>query len=268
MESYGNEIRVQQGEDWNLDKELFASQLLKIPYIISSQRANPYFVITVASTKYEKNLRYVKSWWCSITDSQIPTFYFTQPVHCEVASEQELDALTPSTVNTLLSTETITWDEGEIVDGQRRKYLYYDTIDDDDTNRIYFYFDYSGSTPELVKNYECHVRMNFASKDTAEWGSQNYLYQITLVSGQTMRDRLQEIYEQYTPEQWPMITPSMSDDEIQETIEAQYKFVKANYPYELQPDIDIDSPLGYIDTPEVILQPTKLEVYNNLRKLI
>ena len=278
MESYGNEIRVQQGEDWNLDKLLSASNREYIPYIISDERTNPYFVITVASTKYEKNLRYVKSWWCSIKDSKIPTFSHTNPILCEVESEEALNALTPTAVNEIVSAELgVTWDEGELVNDKKTRYLYYDTIKDENdvvVDKIYFYFEYTydeGTSTwdyELIKGYECHVRMNFASKDTSEWGSQNYLYQISLVSGQTMRERLQEIYEQYTPENWPEITIGMTDEEIQETIEAQYKYVKVNYPNELQPDIDIDSPLGYIDTPETILQPTKLEVYNNLRKLI
>ena len=256
MESYGNEIRVQQGEDWNLDMLLSASNIEYIPYLVSSERVNPYFVITVASTKYEKNLRYVKSWWCSIKDSEIPTFYSTVPVYHEINDPTELENLTPA----------------DCGDSEDERYLYYYTVQDE-TGKIlekhYFYFDYSGDDPVLkVDEYECHIRMNFASKDTAEWGSQNYLYQITLVSGQLMADRLEEIRQHYNPENWPTITIGMTDEQIQETIEAQYKYVKANYPGELQPDIDIDSPLGYIDTPEVILQPTKLEVYNNLRKLI
>ena len=45
---------VQQGENWNLDKVLSASNREYIPYIVSSERPNPYFVVTVASTKYEK----------------------------------------------------------------------------------------------------------------------------------------------------------------------------------------------------------------------
>ena len=80
MEMYGNEIKVQQGEDFNLDILLSASQTEYIPFIISSQRNNPFFVITVASTKYEKNLRYVKSWWNDISsDSTIPRFFQTVP---------------------------------------------------------------------------------------------------------------------------------------------------------------------------------------------
>ena len=58
---YGHEREVQQGEDWNLDILLSQSSKEYIPFLISSERRNPYFAITVASTKYEKNYRYVKT---------------------------------------------------------------------------------------------------------------------------------------------------------------------------------------------------------------
>ena len=56
MESFGMNRKVQQGETWNLDLRLSQSQSRYIPYIIG-KRDNPYFVITVASTKFEKKNR-------------------------------------------------------------------------------------------------------------------------------------------------------------------------------------------------------------------
>ena len=53
-----------------------------------------------------------------------------------------------------------------------------------------------------------------------------------------------------------------------DNVEEQYYYVKANWPDALQPDIDVDSPLGSIEFTEPILRPTKLEVFNNIRKLI
>ena len=279
MESYGNEIKVQQGEAWTLDQLLSASNREYIPFIVSSKRTHPYFVITVASTKYEKNYRYVKSWWCSIEKSHIPTFYHTQPV----AYGDLEEGINPADLPTAPGPDS-TRD-----DSKQTRYLYYYTVGDDytpqyvlDTPEVnwhkpyyYFYFEYDeqGNCIGRVDGYDCHVRMSFLSKDTSEWGSQNYLYQITLVSGQTMAEKLDEIYTYYvaigeTPEGWPTIEPGMTPKQIAETRQAQYKYVKVNYPDVLQPDIDIDSPLGYIEMPETILQPTKLEVFNNLRRLI
>ena len=81
METFGNEIKVQQGEDFNIDILLSSNQVEYVPYIISNERKNPFFVVTVASTKYEKNLRYVCSWWNDILSgpNPIPTFYQTTP---------------------------------------------------------------------------------------------------------------------------------------------------------------------------------------------
>lgn len=246
MESFGHERRVRQGEDWNLDITLSASNREYIPFIVSSQRNNPFFVVTIASTKYEKNFRYVRSWWNSVDNLNIPTFYQTTPRYYGELSELPTD---PSAI------------EGESAE---TRYLYQYTLASDAIDitvghkpYYYFYFDYSGETPVRIDNYSCRLRFNFPSSVTAEWTGQNYLYQITLVSGQLMQDRLNEIYDFYKPVDWP-----------KDNIEAQYKYVKIQYPKELQPDIDIDSPLGYIEIPEPILQPTKLEVFNNLRTLI
>lgn len=268
MEMYGNEIKVQQGEDWNLDILLSANQVEYIPYIISSARANPFFVVTIASTKYEKNLRYVKSWWNDITKSNdalgqpiIPTFYQTVPQY--VGELNSTDVLPTLPVNETYATRALYQytlaDEEEDIELGHKPYHYY-------------YFKYKAEVDEeenvtmvpdgRVDGYECRIRFNFSSKETANWGSQDYLYQITLVSGRLMDEVLESIaLDHDMPYDWP------------EGIEAQYKYVKVQWPNELQPDIDPPSPgvkrqLGYIEAPEVIVAPTRLQVFNNLRRLI
>lgn len=253
---YGNEIRVQQGEDFNLDILLSASQIEYIPFIVSSERANPFFVITVASTKYEKNLRYVKSWWNDIdSDNNTPRFFQTVPYNYgEIEDETKLPTLPPKLSGTT-STETPT---------TRLLYQYTiatEEIDEDVGHRPYHYFyfkydDEGGAT--RVDGYECHIRFNFSTSETSAWGSQNYEYQITLVSGELIEDVLEGI----------AITHGMPNDWPEDDIDAQYKYVKTMWPNELQEDIDASSPLGRIDAPEVILPPTKLQVFNNLRKII
>ena len=250
MENFGNEQEVQRGENWNYDKVLSASNREYIPYIISSERANPFFVLTVASTKYEKNLRYVKSWWNAVEDLNIPTFYQTTPLYYgELNSESDIP-VRPDAVG----------------DSAEQRYLYQYTLASEEIDSNvghkpyhYFYYKYDKlmGTSELVLGYQCLITFNFLSEETAEWTGQNYLYQITLVSGQLMQDRLNEIYlEKGKPADWP------------DTIEEQYKYVKVEWPNELQPDIDVDSPLGYIEVPEPILPPSRLTVKNNLRILI
>lgn len=261
MESFGNERQVQQGEDWNLDLLLSASSEEYIPYIISNQRKNPYFVVTIASTKYEKNARYVKSFWNSVDNPSgntpaIPRFYQTVPEFYGYIDS--IDELPTAPVN---NGTNATYEE--YLDNSHRLLYQYclnsDEIDEEVGHKpyYYFYFEYNNGVATRIDYYDCTLRFNFPSSVTAEWGGQNYMYQITLVSGDTMASKLNAIYIlKGKPEDWPSTT------------EAQYNYVKVRWPEEFQPDIDADSPLGTIETPEPILVPTKLEVFNNLRKLI
>lgn len=275
MESFGNEEIVQQGEDWNLDKLLSASSREYIPFIVSNRLRNPYFVVTVASTKYEKNLRYVKSWWNSLEetytedhsrDMYLPTFYDTNPVeYGEVNLGEDGKPILPTEPNT---TDVNDPTYGETYATRR---LYHYTIKGETRPLQYtyetyhcFYFEYNSSGTLLgrVDDYQPIIKFNFRSTDTAEWNGQNYMYQITLVGGILMKTKLLQIYEDKgSPKDWP-------DFNDPDYVAKAYAYVKVTWPNELQPDIDADSPLGKIETPIPILRPTKLEVRNNLRTLI
>lgn len=285
MESFGNERSVQQGEDWNLDLLLSASDKEYIPFIISSERKNPYFAITVASTKFEKNLRYVKTWWNSV-DSQlkIPRFYSTAPIDCNELTYVDPDA------DELVMNELPTspgegiFEEFTIGDTSDTRYLYRYTRADEEIDYElghkpyhYFYFEYDeNNLVTRIDNYECNLVQNFLSRDTKEWKSQNYLYQITLVSGYLMYEVLNEIYKDklnagFNLEDYPKDIDKTWESTIntrQDLISARFKYIKTRWPSEFQSDIDEDSPLGYIEVPEPILRPTKLEVFNNLKTLI
>ena len=391
MESFGNERSVQQGEDWNLDLLLSASDREYIPFIISSKRQNPYFAVTVASTKFEKNLRYVKTWWNSVDNQlKIPRFYQTVPEYFgevnDIDSSKIMDlgeidggitgtistadnytasgdfyyklktadltypvdlasslytAMTETSIDskvykyTLKNDETdehdnkpiyyayVDYKQSTIItllkttnnynnirygflpnvpantntdatygDGPTTRLLYYYTLAGDEIDPelghkpyYYFYYDYEqqeidGELKWVLVNredsYECNLVQNFLSKDTREWRGQNYLYQITLVSGYLMSDVLNEIYSNklnagYNLDDYPKNedgTWESTIDTPQTLIEARYNYIKTRWPNEFQSDIDADSPLGYIEIPEPILRPTKLEVFNNLRTLL
>lgn len=390
MESFGNERSVQQGEDWNLDLLLSASDREYIPFIVSSERKNPYFAITVASTKFEKNLRYVKTWWNSVDNQlKIPRFYQTTPqyygeindidgskirdlgeirsftssvstggnvtvsdyvyktgsanisvVDSAGTTKTYNDSITNSYVYKYTSQDDVTDEYGnkpiyyrwfdyfnesasyegaasEKYGGLERlktafipqipstdmdnityndkpdtRLLYYYTLASDEIDPTlghkpyyYFYFDYQLEMIDGVEtyrligrefNYECNLIQNFLSKDTREWRSQNYLYQITLVSGYLMHTVLNEIYSDklnagFNLDDYPKNqdgTWESTIDTKQDLISARFKYIKTRWPNEFQSDIDEDSPLGYIEIPEPILRPTKLEVFNNLRTLI
>lgn len=277
MLMYGDELRVQQGEDFNFDRLLSASSTAYIPYIVSSKRLEggreAYFVITVASTKFEKNLRYVCSFWNQINPTgknlasqenvqgvNLPVFYQTVPHYMESINKGTLQQATPI--------------EEERVSKGEKSYLY--QWHDTDANEYkYYWFDWSSGSAKRVDEYECRVRFNFTSNVTKDWTGQNYMYQVTLVSGQPMKDRLKAIIASHggttkANEDYPRFKTDFEGKEIvdSDTLKKQYRYIKARWAYEFQTDVDETSPLGTIETPEVILQPTKLEVFNNLRKLI
>lgn len=279
MQMYKNEIQVQQGEDFNLDIIVSASNIEHIPFLVSSQRSNPHFVCTVASTKFEKNLRYVKSWWSPvvidlppvkgvnannqeilISGLKFPTFYSTIPVECgELASGTQLP----------IKPGEGAFKEFTINDTTETRYLYQYTKEGDDINYslghkpyYYFYFNYvDGQLAQYprIDEYDCKITFNFNTEITQKWSGQNYMYQITLVSGTEMETYLEQVHKYYSEQ---------IGDEWPKTQDEQYKYVKLMFPTALQNDIDIDSPLGRIEQPIPILRPTKLEVLNNLRILI
>lgn len=278
METFGNTIEIQQGENFNMDITLSSSNLEYIPFIVSSERLNPYFVITVASTKYEKNMRYVHSWWNNpITIDNLPTFFQTTPYYLKGSSYGRwIKAPTISDIQ-----------KANLDESNEHRYLYYYTLSSDSFDDAlghypyhYVYLDYStGVTTAIYDSYDCKVIQNFSSDITKLWGSQNYMYQITLVSGKTNKEVILEIYNQYGLEykDFPILKKedgslySADEDwgaEEDNYIKAAYKYIKKQWPNYLQSDIDEDSPLFYIDNPEVIVSPSKLIVNNNLRQMI
>lgn len=271
METFGNDIEIQQGEEFNMDVLVSASNVEYIPYLVSSERQNPYFVITIASTKYEKNMRYVDSWWNNIlTIEKLPTFIQTTPFYI---GERATAPQTVQDVNNNLETKDT-------------RYLYQYTLQSEEIDEElghkpyhYVYFDYTSGTTQARYDYECRIRQVFKTDITSKWGSQNYMYQITLVGGKTPKEVILNCYNEYglNHPDFPILRKDNGElynadeswgEEETTYIEAAYKYIKKQWPNYLQPDIDIDSELYFIDTPEVIIQPTKLTVNNNLRQII
>jgi|LGOV01.1.fsa_nt_gb hypothetical protein len=301
MFTYGNEREVQQGEEWNLDILVSQSEEEYIPFIVSSERENPMWAITVASTKFEKNERYVATWWLDLLQGDGPTY--------EADEQGDLQNTgLPRFYQTVPDTTTF----GEVADntpltrpaGDEPMAVLYqytkasDAIDETLGHKPYYYIYFPVDDPENpVHGYECRIRMQFKSTETAEWGSQNYSYQITLVDTIEMGDYVQDAYETYPDLNWkewvdtsdpdwvqPEQEPGESTDDynirvaeawrvfrnewIIENIVELYNFIKLRIPTWFQLDIDVDAPVGQIDIPQVILPPTKLRVNNNIRRLI
>lgn len=291
MLSFENQRQVQQGEEWNLDILLSQSSEEYIPFIVSSQRKNPMFAITVASTKYEKNYRYVATWWQDLSDNKLlPKFYQTVPEYIgEISSNSSISRPANSSMP-----DSIDPPMYALYQFTRSE----DAVDATLGHKPYYYVYFSEDEPNTPKyDYECRIRMQFRSETTSQWGSQNYQYQITLVDTISMADYINLAHETYPSLNWPFwpdrnstewIKPERLDTETSEEynnrvelswvefrnsqimvyVDELFKFIKTNIPDWFQADIDADAPVGYIDVPQVILAPTKLQVNNNLRTII
>ena len=288
MQTYENERVIQQGEDWNLDIKLSQSIGEYIPYIVSSEREHPHFVLTVASTKFEKNHRYVESWWQEIPETQ-PRFYETVPFYigefAENAEPTKFSDLVAKAIAEKLPTD-ISKDEAYY-----RLYQY--TVTGDPEFKYCYLTDKDAGTIKL--GYELYVRFNILSYlpgykgikgGTSQWNAQEYMYSITLVSGQIMSDTIAEAIDNYPNLNWRADLPKLKDypqgdegyeqfrsavaevlknDNIKEDV---FNFIKLHIPDFFQKDIDWNSNLGRIWSPIPILKPTKLKVDSNLRVLI
>lgn len=284
MQTYENERIIQQGEDWNLDIKLSQSIGEYIPYIVSSQREHPHFVLTVASTKFEKNHRYVESWWQEIPDDQ-PRFKQTIPFYVGEFTNH------PTSFDNLkvLAKE---YDDIDISSDGPRERLYQYTLKDNPNEFEYCYKDTDGV---LKLGYELYVRFNILSylpgykgikSGTSQWNAQEYMYSITLVSGQLMSDTIAEAIDNYAALNWRTDLPKRKDypsddtgyDQFRNAVaeilknenikEDVFNFIKLHIPNFFQKDIDWNSNLGRIWSPIPILKPTKLKVDSNLRVLI
>jgi hypothetical protein len=287
MQTYENERVIQQGEDWNLDIRLSQSIGEYIPYVISSEREHPHFVLTVASTKFEKNHRYVESWWQEIPDTQ-PRFYETVPFYVgEFAKNAE-----PTKFSDLVDKAKEEKLPTDISKDTAKYRLYQYTVTGDPEFKYCYLTDKDKGTIEL--GYELYVRFNILSHlpgykgikgGTSQWNAQEYMYAITLVSGQPLVETIADAVDNYPDLNWRSDLPRRADyikqnkeDKYVEDLhnfinkdtvkEDLFKFIKLHIPGYFQDDIDWTSSLGRIWSPIPILKPTKLRVDSNLRVLI
>lgn len=276
---FGNERTIHQGETWNLDIVLSQSNIEYVPFVVSSRRVNPMWAITVASTKFDKNERFVSTWWLDMLE--LPRFYQTVVSDLgEISYAQLISKPAADPAMYALYRYTISTEEYDVSLGHKPYH--------------YVYFDEEGVSHF---DYECHITMQFSSSETNLWEAQNYLYQITLVDTIPMGDIVNDAHETHPELKWidwvtiddpnwekPVKGELESNEDyesrlnlswvefrnnwINDNISVLFPFIKARIPNWFQADIDVNSPVGLIDNLQVILAPTKLQVTSNLRKIV
>jgi len=272
MKTYLNEREIQQGEDWNVDLLLSQGAEEYVPFIVGL-RENPMFVMTVASTKFEKNQRYVESWWNAYDG---PMFVNTNPLR---APNNGILVAIPDTPSDVVTAWNLTPGFFNVTDESCHLQNLYEYKLANDTEWRYLYVkrvEGRIDTFELVHGYECRLRFNIISsyntEGTAKWTGQNYMYQITLVSGELMENVICSIKQSHPNLEWRDDWPTSNvENWLNDNANIKkdvFNFIKKRLPDFFQPDIDWNSPLGRIWVPQVILPPTKIQVNNNLRVII
>lgn len=155
MRTLGTDILVHRGETFSID--ILLQNPNKSPYIVTDRSANPYFLLTVSSSKYSQKGRYIKNWWLEIPKEL--RFYCTNPV-----------------------------DISEFDKSNGKNYaIYYDS-----ETKSYYTWDGESDKPDVP--YELRIVKTFSKEDTEQWVGQDYVYSITYVDGQSMLENLTELY--------------------------------------------------------------------------
>ena len=181
MRVYADRIQVERGEEWTYD--VYFQNRDGSPYIVSNKLTNPYILVTIASSKYTQNGRYIANFWSKVTDTY-PTFYSTQPT--EIVADV-------ATISDLGSPD----DYGvDLPDGSGETYATYSvykwTDKNGETHYLQWYKNVDADKWEY-KEYSFHFVIAFPTGITNEWIEQNYVFGVKLVGGTTNEDYNPEV---------------------------------------------------------------------------
>lgn len=176
MRVYADRIQVERGEEWTYD--VYFQNRDGSPYIVSNQLTNPYILVTIASSKYTQNGRYIANFWNKVTEAY-HTFYCTQPI--------ELSGITMPTPEEGLSRE-IQLD----IQAKHQTFGTYAVYKWVDTNGAAQYKRWNDDTA-AYEDYDFHFVMTFPTDITNQWIEQNYVFGVKLVAGTANADYNSEV---------------------------------------------------------------------------
>lgn len=176
MRVYADRIQVERGEEWTYD--VYFQNRDGSPYIVSNQLTNPYILVTIASSKYTQNGRYIANFWNKVTEAY-HTFYCTQPI--------ELSGITMPTPENGLSPEII-----QDIQAKNQTFGTYAVYKWVDTNGVAQYKRWNDDTA-AYEDYDFHFVMTFPTDITNQWIEQNYVFGVKLVAGTANADYNPEV---------------------------------------------------------------------------
>lgn len=180
MQVFNNTLKVSRNESFTLDYELRNPD--GSPYIISSQLAHPYMLITVANSRYSQNNRYVLNTWLDFKNEL--RFDSTNAISYADARATTVDAWGEYPYDEYGKDTTVYASIGVFyldVNG-KREYKYWKFTNESEDRSAN---DVAGAWMEYIAP---RIIVPYSSETTATWNEQEYLYSIALVSGEPSGD--------------------------------------------------------------------------------
>lgn len=153
MQLKGNEMTVTRGETFTIDRTIVNRD--GSPFVISSEWNNPYILITVSSSSYNQENRYVLNVWLSLKD--VPVFHNTTILEAKTEDDIDFDALY----------------------SYNGKYVYLSKVVDGN---------------KILEEYSLRIIYPFTHEITKDWVEQSYLYSIRLVAGTSIEQYVDAVY--------------------------------------------------------------------------
>lgn len=169
MRIYADRIQVERGEAWTYD--VYFQNRDGSPYIVSSELQNPQILVTVASSKYTQNGRYIANFWNDVSQAY-PRFYSTEPTVIVDTSATSISNLKPPSEYGVVLPDGQTYGTFSI---------YAWTDNDGETHYLQWFWD--PVTLWQYKEYSFHFVQQFPTEITNEWIEQSYVFGIKLVGG-------------------------------------------------------------------------------------
>ena len=257
MKIHNNELTVYRNETWTLSKKVINRD--GSPYIISSELNNPYFLVTVASGRYEQTDRYIYNKWLNLKNFE--RFLFTQPVdisNVPIFDETTLEIVDYAHYRSFNDMPLPAGYQGDKSLGYANIAIFAEKVSPSVTHYKFWEYinniedDYSGRWVD----YDCPIVTTFSKEVTSAWIEQNYYYSILLVDGVSTLEYLLE-----TAQRFNIDTTGLDINQLYNVIKELDSSLVENVK-------DLNKPL--IDTTgvHVILPPTKLSVQSVLEGVI
>lgn len=184
MKTFNNELVIHRGETFSMDKVVQNKD--GSPYIVSNKLQNPYVLVSVSTTRYDQNKRYLLNQWLPLSDKV--RFSITEPIDLLSFKTEANGTVSKYTSFDDVKRELVSDNENCIVSGYiGDRFVYYDYDDcvlylqDERGVRDYKYWNLE---QERLLKYEFRITCPFTQEMTSKWIEQSYVYSITLMSGE------------------------------------------------------------------------------------